>query len=49
MLLLALSLMSLTAEAQRILTLDECHQLALENNKKLKVAEEEVNKARYEM
>lgn len=49
MLLLALSLISLTAEAQRVLTLDECHQLALENNKKLKVAEEEVNKARYEM
>ena len=49
MLLLALSLISLTAEAQRVLTLDECHQLALENNKKLKVAEEEVNKARYEL
>ena len=49
MLLLALCCMTLTAGAQRVLTLDECHQLALKNNKKLKVSEEEVNKARYEM
>ncbi len=49
MLLLALCGMSLTAGAQRVLTLDECHRLALENNKKVKVAEEEVNKSRYEM
>ena len=40
---------SLTMPAQRMLTLDECRRLALENNKKLKVAEEEVDKARYEM
>ena len=40
---------SLTMPAQRTLTLDECRRLALENNKKLKVAEEEVDKARYEM
>ena len=40
---------SLTMPAQRMLTLDECRRLALENNKKLKVAEEEVEKARYEM
>ena len=39
----------LTATAQRSLSLDECHRLALENNKKVRVAEEEVNKARYEM
>ena len=36
MLLLALCCMTLTAGAQRVLTLDECHQLALKNNKKLK-------------
>ncbi len=48
MLLLALCCMSLTAGAQKVLTLEECHRLALENNKKLKMAEEEVNKARYE-
>lgn len=48
-LLLVLCGMSLTAGAQRVLTLEECHRLALENNKKLKVAEEEVNKSRYEM
>jgi outer membrane protein TolC len=46
---LMICLATVTANAQRVLTLDECHRLALENNKELKVAEEEVNKARYEM
>ena len=46
---LMICLMAVTANAQRVLTLDECHRLALENNKELKMAEEEVNKARYEM
>ena len=46
---LMICLMAVTANAQRVLTLDECHRLALENNKKLKVAETEVDKARYEM
>ena len=47
--MLVICLMAVTANAQRVLTLDECHRLALENNKKLKVAEAEVDKARYEM
>ena len=46
---LMICLATVTANAQRVLTLDECHRLALENNKELKVAEEEVNKAKYEM
>ena len=46
--MLMVCLATLSANAQRVLTLDECHRLALENNKKLKVAEEEVNKANYE-
>lgn len=46
---LMICLITISANAQRVLTLDECHRLALENNKKLKVAEAEVDKARYEM
>lgn len=46
---LMICLATISANAQRVLTLDECHRLALENNKELKVAEEEVNKAKYEM
>ena len=49
MMLVTLCLLSLTAGAQRVMTLDDCHRLALENNKKLKMAEEEVNKANYEL
>ena len=47
--MLMICFMAVTANAQGVLTLDECHRLALENNKKLKVAEAEVDKARYEM
>ena len=47
--LLIACLATVSANAQSVLTLDECHRLALENNKKLKVAEMEVDKARYEM
>ncbi len=49
MMIVTLCLLSLTARAQRVMTLDDCHRLALENNKKLKMAEEEVNKANYEL
>ena len=48
-LVIAFCAVSLTMPAQRMLTLDECHRLALENNKKLKIAQEEVNKANYEL
>ena len=47
-LLMLLALGTVTLNAQQVLTLDECHRYALENNKKLKMAEEEVNKANYE-
>ena len=46
---LMICFITISANAQKVLTLDECHRLALENNKKLKVAEAEVDKARYEM
>ena len=47
--MLMFCLITVSANAQEVLTLDDCHRLALENNKKLKVAEAEVDKARYEM
>ncbi|MBQ0129069.1 MAG: TolC family protein [bacterium] len=47
-LLLLICCMSYSAEAQRQMSLEECHSLALENNKQLKIAQEEVNKAEYE-
>ena len=47
-LLIVLCLVSLAASAQRVISLEECRQLALDNNKKLKMAKEEVNKANYE-
>ena len=36
---LMICLMAVTANAQRVLTLDECHRLALENNEGLVLAE----------
>lgn len=47
-LLLLICCISFSAEAQRQMSLEECHSLALENNKQLKIAQVEVNKAAYE-
>lgn len=37
-----------TSQIQQVLTLDDCHKMAIENNKNLKVSEEKINMAVYE-
>lgn len=40
--------MALHADAQQVLTLQECRDMALENNKNLKISQEKVNMADYD-
>jgi len=47
-LLLLMSFAIATMDAQRILTLDSCRTLAVQNNWQLRMADEEVEAARYE-
>ena len=47
-LIVSLSALSLPAQAQQVLTLDECRQLAVENSSSLKTAEEKVKISKYD-
>ena len=47
-LLIPALILTMNVEAQQLLTLEHCRELAIENNKSLKMAEEEVNKATYQ-
>ena len=40
--------LTLGVHAQRVLTLDSCRVLALENNKELRIAQEKINAAHYQ-
>lgn len=46
--IITLIITALSAQAQMTLNLDECRKLALSNNKQLKIAQEEINKAGYD-
>lgn len=46
--IILLGTLATVAQAQRILTLDSCRNLALANNKELRIAQEKINAAHYQ-
>lgn len=47
-LLVIMTFVTLSLHAQRTLTLDECRKLAIQNNKELQIAKEQINAAGYQ-